>query len=498
MKIPLKKKKKRSKAFTLMELIVVMGVIAVLTLLAVPKFMGYTQEARHTKLISNSRELEKASERYYMDHEDWPRLSDEPYTAEQVHEFAKRIYDVSGKEVTLDPAGNYYDIDYEKLSEHIKEPDDKMNYVLRNPVGKVYALSEITEKGRERDYALNDVKIVKSVEYPTSSDLIVWSYETDGTVLGAEWRLDDGEITETPPNGNLAKGNHSISLRLKIGSKWTKWNNLSFSVTRLPESFVANAPNSIAVDDSIDYGVNDSLIFNYTNSSNLVWTVPIDGIYQVDILGARAGGLGSRIQGKIQLSSGDVLRFKIHSNGNGGGHGGSGGAPISQAKVGNSGSNGSGGTIVYLDDEMILAAGGAGGNGGSGIKGPGSCPSYSAGGGGSGGNGGIASGSPGFKGGDSRGNTNRTGGNGGFSTSLGGSGGGGSYNGGSGSKGPTLYDGGGGGGSGSGHSCYPSAGGGGGAGGKSFVTESLVSDFTVTSGASTGNGKVTLTFISEN
>jgi len=141
---------KNTKGFTIIELIVVMAIIGILVLLAVPKFMNHTQEAKFTKFISNTKQIENASERYYMDKNDWPRLSDTPYSADQINAFSQKIYDATGKEVTLDPAGDYYDIDYSKLSQYVNIPDIKLDYIIQNPVGNVYALENITQEATVR------------------------------------------------------------------------------------------------------------------------------------------------------------------------------------------------------------------------------------------------------------------------------------------------------------------------------------------------------------
>jgi len=143
-------KLRNKKAFTLIELIVVMAIIGILVLLAIPKFMGHTKEAKFTKLVSNSKQLENASERYYMNNQDWPRLSDTPYTAGQITAYAQKIYDTTGKEATLDLSGEYYDIDYSKLSQYIQVPDSKMDYIIQNPVGNVYALENLTKEAEIR------------------------------------------------------------------------------------------------------------------------------------------------------------------------------------------------------------------------------------------------------------------------------------------------------------------------------------------------------------
>ena len=81
------KNKLNKRAFTLIELIVVMSVIGILVLLAMPKFMGYTEKARLTEIKNNIKQLETASERYYMDYQDWPRATNEAYTASHIQRY---------------------------------------------------------------------------------------------------------------------------------------------------------------------------------------------------------------------------------------------------------------------------------------------------------------------------------------------------------------------------------------------------------------------------
>lgn len=54
------------KGFTLIELIVVMGVIAILVLLAAPKFLSYTQKAEDTKYIHTAKVIETALDAYLI------------------------------------------------------------------------------------------------------------------------------------------------------------------------------------------------------------------------------------------------------------------------------------------------------------------------------------------------------------------------------------------------------------------------------------------------
>lgn len=145
------KKLKKKKGFTLIELIVVIAILAVLVLLASPLFLGRTQEAVFTKHISNTKIIQNASELYFMDEDDWPRLTDEPYSSEEIEEYAESIYTLTGETIELDPNGNYYDINYNVLNNYVSVNDeDKPYYILQNPVGKVYYMDGLSELGKNR------------------------------------------------------------------------------------------------------------------------------------------------------------------------------------------------------------------------------------------------------------------------------------------------------------------------------------------------------------
>jgi prepilin-type N-terminal cleavage/methylation domain-containing protein len=111
--------KNKKRGFTLVKLIVVIAVIGILVLLTMLKFSNYKEKARLAKVKVNITELEKASERYYMDKKSWLILTNTPYTKEQIESFAKKIYDETGETVVLYLDGNYYDIDYDKLQKYI-------------------------------------------------------------------------------------------------------------------------------------------------------------------------------------------------------------------------------------------------------------------------------------------------------------------------------------------------------------------------------------------
>lgn len=61
-------------AFTLIELIVVMAIIAVLVLLAAPRFLGYTKDAKVTAMQQDTKVLSDAVEKHHIDNGEWPTL----------------------------------------------------------------------------------------------------------------------------------------------------------------------------------------------------------------------------------------------------------------------------------------------------------------------------------------------------------------------------------------------------------------------------------------
>jgi len=209
---------KNKKAFTLIELILVMVMIGILVLLAMPKFMGHTKEAKFTKFISNTKQIENASERYYIDNQDWPRLSDTPYTAEQITSFSQKIYDATGKETTLDELGNYYDIDYTKLSQYVKVPDDKLNYVIQNPVGNIYGLETITPSAMirlETGSVLLD-KSTLSLNLGEIGTLIATIMPTTAVNKNVVWTSSNSGIATVDNTGKVtAIGNGTATITVK-------------------------------------------------------------------------------------------------------------------------------------------------------------------------------------------------------------------------------------------------------------------------------------------
>ncbi len=245
-------------------------------------------------------------------------------------------------------------------------------------------------------------------------------------------------------------------------------------------------------------------------------TITTTGLYDIVVDGAqggaaadKSGGLGAAVSGDIFLQSGVKLEIVVGEAGSstpfdGGGAGGGGGSFVIETNNG---------TNAVDINELIAGGGGGGGGGSSGSVGGGRAVATGGNGGGSGAGAGGKADKPGADGGNRGGGGGGfTGGNGGNSSSAGsagsvnatsfagglnnfqsgtsigvggfGGGGGGAYSGGGGGGG---YGGGGGGGTGAGD---------GGGGGGSYVNTAVVKNAVETAATHSGNGLVTVTYMS--
>jgi len=470
--------KLNKKGFTIIELIVVMAVIGILVLLAMPKFMGHTKEAKYIKLISNTKQLENASERYYMDNQDWPRFTDVPYTADQVKLFAQKVYDTTGKEIILDPTGNYYDIDYSKLSQYIQVPDDKMNYIIQNPVGNIYALEALTKEAVTRIVDTRAIgvtldKITAVININSNVQLIATVLPTSTINKNISWTSNNTSVATVDNTGKVTAIINGIAI-----------------ITAKTEDgeYVANC--SVTINAAFT-----SQTFSYTGSYQ-TFTVTTPGNYKLETWGASggnsvvSGGKGGYSIGNISLSANDVLNIYVGGAGTNlvsnivGGFNGGGGSSGGSTLNGYASGSGGGGTDFRLNNtslasRVIVAGGGGGGSNWGSTAG--------AGGGLIGGTGSGGALSGGY------GGTQTTGGHGSIDGTLG-QGAGDNTHGNSGGGGGGYY-GGGCGGYGNWASNYNGQYGGTGGGGSSYI--GTLQNSGTTAGVNTGNGKAIITYVGQ-
>ena len=119
------RKQKNKKGFTLLELIVVMAVLAILVAMGVPRFLGYTKEARVTAMKADAGIIERACMQYALmseTGEDWPKGTEIDLDTTE---------DLNGDLADLLADCTVYEIDEEAVSKFIRSTSNEIkDFVL--------------------------------------------------------------------------------------------------------------------------------------------------------------------------------------------------------------------------------------------------------------------------------------------------------------------------------------------------------------------------------
>jgi general secretion pathway protein G len=123
------RKIRNRKGFTIIELIVVMGVLAILVAMGVPRYLGYTKDAAVTAMKADSKLLEQAAYQYALNNDDvWPAgTAIDLATTTDIADEVKTFLSNSG--IT----GDVYEIDETLVAPYIRS--------TKNPISSYFIIT---------------------------------------------------------------------------------------------------------------------------------------------------------------------------------------------------------------------------------------------------------------------------------------------------------------------------------------------------------------------
>ena len=141
-----------SRGFTFIELIVVIAIIAILTTLATHLFLGYTNKAKIARLKNDAKQISNASERYYMDHGEYPFFIDSFYERVEVEDVSAediihKVEDFDDNLLNTKDGVGLFEIDFEALKPYLKLNIGAVYYVaaVGNPEFGICALDPFSD-----------------------------------------------------------------------------------------------------------------------------------------------------------------------------------------------------------------------------------------------------------------------------------------------------------------------------------------------------------------
>lgn len=152
---------KRKSGFTLIELIVVMGILAVLVAMGAPKFLGYIKDAKVTAMKADTKILEQAGMQYSLENDDAFPLADadadgnpDPFTVTDTE--VLKVVNADGVAASGDEIA-VYEIDATKAGDYIRSLKGKYTDFVMTADGTVY--SKVAVEGRDGSFYTGLTKI---------------------------------------------------------------------------------------------------------------------------------------------------------------------------------------------------------------------------------------------------------------------------------------------------------------------------------------------------
>jgi general secretion pathway protein G len=168
----LKKKAKKGKGFTLVELLVVVAILAILAAALLPKFLGYTDKAREAQIMADLSTMKSVVEIYAADEGTgkYPAVDD---TDEVLKEISKVMTDaginwtgVAGG--VVDPYGNSYVYATAEATEE-EGGYGNQHYIIASP-GKDGVFSDDSD---------DDIYVTDNSGQPTKGAVAEWTFGFD-------------------------------------------------------------------------------------------------------------------------------------------------------------------------------------------------------------------------------------------------------------------------------------------------------------------------------
>ena len=208
----MKKKFLSRDAFTLIELLTVVAILGIIILIAVPKFLGYTEKAKIAHIKNDVKVAEVIMSEYSMNKkgfpDEWPDVS-----VAKLRDIASnsKLYDVTGYTSEV-PDGNYKEIDINYLKTHMKTHLGGKFYV--NEDAKVFYENKKPSKIEQKE-DLFDREVEETVVDSDEINVLGYNFP-NGIYRNGETMLGEVEVK------GIKSGNYFIEFQYihsKFGNK---------------------------------------------------------------------------------------------------------------------------------------------------------------------------------------------------------------------------------------------------------------------------------------